>query len=117
LTYLPDWLRRGIRTWFQAFCASLLASLTTVSVADLPQLADWAWWQKALAAAAFSAGMALLTAIVSAGQNVAEDRRIIPAMLKYPAPPKPPDPPSDGERIAAMLEERDGLRPPAKPPE
>jgi hypothetical protein len=82
---LPDWLRRAIRTWLQSFLASLLATLSTVGAADLPALTTWLWWQKALAAAVFSAGMATLTAVVSALQNSAEDSGAIPALLKAPA--------------------------------
>jgi hypothetical protein len=77
--HIPSWLRRGLRTWLQAFLGSILVSLTTLPTGVLP---DTDWATQALRIALFSAATATLSAAVSMLQNGAEDSGKIPSLLK-----------------------------------
>jgi hypothetical protein len=95
---LPDWLRRAIRTAIQVFLATLLTSLTAATLTDVSGME---WWHKALASAALSALIALISAIVSGLQNMAEDNGYMRALLKAPASPgvHPEPDPGPGQRL------------------
>jgi hypothetical protein len=85
-TEWPDWLRRAIRTFLQVFCTGMLASVSLVAAGTWPGLE---WWIAAARGALYSAGMALAVSVLTAGQNVLEDKNVIPSMLKAPASPGP----------------------------
>jgi hypothetical protein len=79
---IPSWLRRGLRTWLQAFVGSVLISLTALPTGVMP---DTGWLEQALRIALLSAATATLSAAVSMLQNGAEDSGKIPSLLKTPA--------------------------------
>jgi hypothetical protein len=92
---MPDYLRRALRTFFQALLGSLLTS-GVLSAASTDGVVDWSAAQKA-AVAALAAG---IIAAFTLAQNVLEDHTTMPALLKAPASegenpvPEPPPVPA-----------------------
>ena len=85
---LSDPLRRGLRTFFQAFVATL-ALLAIPALTDMvravsssePYELDFRFWQGVIVAACASG----LIALISWFQNFLEDKGAMPAVLKAPA--------------------------------
>lgn len=76
-TSLPDSVRRALRTFLQAFVGILVTS-GALSAITTEGVVDWAVLKKA-AISAFAAGV---VAVLTYVQNAAEDRGVIPAVLK-----------------------------------
>lgn len=77
---MPDYLRRALRTFFQALLGSLLTS-GVLSAASTDGVVDWSAAQKA-GVAALAAGIIAAFTLV---QNVLEDHTPMPALMKAPA--------------------------------
>lgn len=80
-----DWLRRGVRTFFQAFVAMIVMfgfpiaqSIIDVATKGGELQFDWDIWKRLFIAASLSGGIALVTMI----QNALEDNTNMPAVLK-----------------------------------
>lgn len=77
---MPDYLRRALRTFFQALLGSLLTS-GVLSAASTDGVVDWSAAEKAAVAALAAAVIAAFTLV----QNLLEDHTAMPALFKAPA--------------------------------
>jgi hypothetical protein len=77
---MPDYIRRTIRGFVQAFLGSFLTS-GVLSAAATDGIVDWSLARKAIIAAVAAGFVAAVTLV----QNLLEDTTSIPALLKAPA--------------------------------
>jgi hypothetical protein len=82
---LSDAIRRGIRTFVQAFIGVILAQSGAILLAAQKgeYVLDIEWWKRIAVSGAAAGVIALFSYI----QNALEDRGTVPALLK--APPSP----------------------------
>ena len=100
---MSDALRRGIRTFLQAFVGTL-ALLAIPAMTDIirsisnaePYTFDVNFWQGVVVAAVLSG----IIALIAWAQNALEDRGTVPAPLKAPASEGQNPVPNDGGTVA-----------------